>query len=117
MFTKNYNLLSRDPTLSHLVDDFIVEPMEEVVEPEFAAGWSQVQLKQPEASDLHLRCCWRSEVPHRLGTVPLAAYPDAFRFELVAGISHCSNSSLVDVGEIYTDDTPTSGRKWFVLWV
>lgn len=38
MFTKNYNLLIRDPKLSHLVYDFIVEPMEEVVEPEFAAG-------------------------------------------------------------------------------
>lgn len=37
MFTKNYNLLIRDPTLSHLVDDFIIEFIEEVVEPEFAA--------------------------------------------------------------------------------
>lgn len=77
MLTKNYNLIIRDPTLSHLVDDFIIEFMEEVVEPEFAAGWSQVQLKQPEASDLHLRCRWRGEVPHSLGTMPLAAYPKA----------------------------------------
>lgn len=38
MLTKNYNLIIRDPTLSHLVDDFIIEFMEEVVEPEFAAG-------------------------------------------------------------------------------